>query len=177
MLICVASTDIDIFPLLSWSGLMDAFDRYGFQAQVKRTSPGAKIRLCISQNVCPGRDRYEIVIRSDFALITASDETSLLYAVQTFVQIIHLYSDVKFDDSTSTLHIPALSINDWCDVPNRAVSWSFRSTVRNATAGTRDVIEMLSRLRMNMIYLVIDSNAQLENSATATLGTEVSSEL
>jgi hypothetical protein len=86
MLICVASIDIDIFPLLTWSGLMDVLDRFGLIAQAKRSSPGAKIRLCVDKNICPGRHKYEIQIGPDQACLTASDSTGLLYAVYSNLQ-------------------------------------------------------------------------------------------
>jgi hypothetical protein len=34
LLICVASESVDVFPLLSWSGLVDALDRFNLVAQV-----------------------------------------------------------------------------------------------------------------------------------------------
>ena len=160
MLICVASIDIDIFPLLTWSGLMDVLDRFGLIAQAKRSSPGAKIRLCVDKNICPGRHKYEIQIGPDQACLTASDSTGLLYAVYSFVQLLQLHSDIAVRDGVTYVNVPSITIRDWPDVDNRAVLWSYRTTARTSASGMKETIELLSRLRINMIFLVVDPEGQ-----------------
>lgn len=168
MLICVASIDIDIFPLLTWSGLMDVLDRFGLIAQAKRSSPGAKIRLCVDKNICPGRHKYEIQIGPDQACLTASDSTGLLYAVYSFVQLLQLHSDIAVRDGVTYVNIPSITIRDWPDVDNRAVLWSYRTTARTSASGMKETIELLSRLRINMIFLVVDPDGQDEDEVSAS---------
>lgn len=165
MLICVASIDIDIFPLLTWSGLMDVLDRFGLIAQAKRSSPGAKIRLCVDKNICPGRHKYEIQIGPDQACLTASDSTGLLYAVYSFVQLLQLHSDIVVKDEVTYVNIPSITIRDWPDVDNRAVLWSYRTTARTSASGMKETIELLSRLRTNLIFLVVDPDDEEEDDS------------
>ena len=190
LLICVASQDIDIFPLLTWSGLMDILDRFGFSAQVKRTAAGCKLRLCVDPVALPGRHRFEIIITEAHASLLASDSTGLLYAVHAFVQLVQLHSDVVMGrgnrtggaampagsslspsssslngsgssssdskGSSAILRIPSIAISDWPDMTTRSVLWSHRNICRSSSSGLRDLVELLSRLRINVLQLVID---------------------
>ena len=156
ILICIASTDIDIFPLLTWSGLMDTLDRFGLVAQVKRSSPGARIRLCVDPNICPGRHRFEMDVGVEQASITASDSTGLLYAVYTLVQLLELHSDVVTEDGITKLFVPPIAIKDWPDVESRAVMWSYKNRSRTTPSGMKEVVELLSKLRINQIFLQLD---------------------
>lgn len=115
--------DDDLESLLPGSGLMDCLQNFGIQAQVTKSSNLAKIRLSIDPNTCPGRHRYEIIVGSDLALLTASDLTSMLYAIYTFIQLTTLHSEVKSETSGTIVEIPSIYINDWPDVENRAVLW------------------------------------------------------
>lgn len=62
VVISSASAGIDIYPLLTWSGLVDTFERLGFSSQVQRGATSAHVSLAINQAVCPGRHRFEIRI-------------------------------------------------------------------------------------------------------------------
>ena len=167
LLISVASSEIDIFPLLTWSGLMDAMDSLGFQVQVKRSSSGARIRLCIDAHICPVRNSYELKVTKDQIYLTAGDGTGLLYGVYTLIQLLKLHSDVRQDvaSGVTSLIIPAIAISDRPDVAQRAVLWSYRQQVRAASTRMQEQIELLSRLRINTLFLVID-----EPSATSADG-------
>jgi hypothetical protein len=157
LLISVASSDIDIFPLLTWSGLMEVLDGYGFQVQVKRSSAGARIRLCIDRNVCPTANSYELQVCHAQICITAGDATGLLYGVYTLIQLFKLHSDPTTSAAgVAVLVVPAISISDKPDVAQRAVLWSYREQVRCNTYRMQEQIELLSRLRFNMLFLVID---------------------
>lgn len=154
--LCV-STEIDIFPLLTWSGLMDALDTLGFHTQVKRSAPGCRLRLCIDQRICPGRHRFNLSITTQCVQLLASDSTGLLYAVYAFIQILQLHSEVRVANGVTKVSLPCVSISDWPDVENRAVLWSFRASSRNSSAVLREMVEFLSKLRINMIHLIIDT--------------------
>lgn len=156
LVICVANTEIDIYPLLTWSGLIDIFDKYKFHVQVKRSASGAKIRLSINKYVCPGRHQYEILIKSECIYITAADSTSLLYAIQTFVQLIELQSIVS--DKATTISIPSLEINDWSDNSNRGLLWNYRKNSRMVPSQMKETVALLSKLRINILYLIIDTD-------------------
>lgn len=62
VVICSDSDDIDIYPLLTWSGLIDTLNNLGLQSSVQRAALSGKIRLSIDSIVCPGRQRFEILI-------------------------------------------------------------------------------------------------------------------
>lgn len=194
VLICVASAEIDIFPLLTWSGLMDTIDRFGLKAQVKRSSPGAKVRLCVDANLCPGRHSFEIQVGPDQACLTASDSTGLLYAVYAFVQLLQLHSDVSVRDGVTSLFVPSIILRDWPDVENRGVMWSYRKEAQVTAKGMKDTIEMLSRVRINILLLVVDpsdveeiphsadvlhvdENTQLSSSSTSSSSSSSSTSL
>lgn len=171
LLISVASAEIDIVPLLTWSGLMDVMDQMGFQVQAKRSSTGAKMRLCIDRNICPVPNSYELKVTSEQIFITAGDSTGLLYGVYTLIQLLKLHSDAKVDPAgVFSLTVPAIEITDRPDVSQRAVLWSYRQQVRTSTTRMQEQIQLLSRLRMNTLFLVIDpvdsrSVAQLQQAA------------
>eukprot|EP01035_Chromulina_nebulosa_P016828 gene16828-22312_t len=174
LLICVANVEIDIFPLLTWSGLMDTLDRIGFTAQVKRSPVDAKIRLNINSYICPKRHHYEISITSKDISITANDSTSLLYAVQTFVQLLNLQCVIKITNSNNKIvKIPSIYIQDWAEIPNRGILWSYRSHARSNTAYMRDTVELLSKLHINMLFLTIDTthdtDSDIDNQPTTKI--------
>jgi hypothetical protein len=96
----------------------------------------------------------------------ASDSTALLYAVHTFVQIIQLHSDftTSEDYTVNKILIPPMKIIDWPDVPNRGVAWSYRNTARATSASMKSLVRLFSSLRINQLYLTIDTfNADSEH--------------
>lgn len=179
VLICVASTDIDIYPLLTWSGLMDTLDRFGLNTQVKRSSAGAKIRLCVDNRIYPGRHRFEIQVNPEQISIIASDSAGLLYAVYTLVQLLQLHSDVSVSDGVTRLYIPSILLRDWPDIESRGVVWSYRNQIRTNATNMKSVIELLSKVRINLLFLVVDpatsDNAGLIEEAIAESQSSVDS--
>jgi hypothetical protein len=122
------------------------------------TSAGAKIRLCVDPHVCPGRHRFELHVTSERAYLSASDNTGLLYGMYAFIQLLQLHSQVKiYGDGVTAVEIPPLRLSDWPDVPQRAVMWSYRAGAKTGFARLRDNIELFSRLRLNMLMLVVDA--------------------
>ena len=158
LLICVASSDIDMIPLLTWSGLMDVMDGFGFQVQIKRSSTGARVRLCIDRNICPVHNSYELKVNTEQIFLTAGDSAGLLYGVYTLIQLLKLHSNVQVDDhgGVLSLTVPCLAITDRPDVAQRGVLWSYRQQSRSASSRMMEQIELMSRLRFNTLYLVID---------------------
>jgi hypothetical protein len=165
VLISVASTDIEIYPLLTASGLLDALDSCGLQSQVKRSSPSASIRLAIDKNIIPGINRFEIKVTPTVALITASDACGLVYAVSTFVQILQLHSTVgsavgmPTGLTITTVSVPSIVIQDWPDFIQRAVSLTFRSNAQLSLDIFTEYIQLFSRIRLNTIILTIDTTS------------------
>jgi hypothetical protein len=49
-----------------------------------------------------------------------------------------------------------LVIKDWPDISNRVIMWSHRKTTRLNSKVINDMIQLLSKLRINMLHLVID---------------------
>jgi ankyrin repeat protein len=151
--------EIDLFPLLTWSGLVEILDRHGISMQVKRPFSGAQMRLSVDQTICPGRHRYELRIQPECALLNASDTMGLLYGVYALVQLIQLHSDVVHHKDRTDLYLPCISISDYPDLPDRAVLWSYRQCARSSYKGMRDAVQLLSKLHINRLFLSVESDA------------------
>lgn len=157
LLICMSNSDIDLFPILTWTGFMDVIDSYGFQAQVKRSAKGAKIRLCLNPHVCPIREGYQISVNIDQVVITGADYTGLTYGVHTFLQLLQLHSLINKDQAGITyIKIPAINIVDYPKIPVRSVLWSHRQYVQFQDEVSRDFVEIMSKLRINNVSLVMN---------------------
>ena len=153
----VASEDVDVYPVLSWSGLIETMDLHGFTLQVKRSYSGSRLRMCVDQQACPGRHRYDMRVSPDIGItITASDTTGLLYSAYALVQLLTLHSDIAKSSGVTTLSVPAVHIIDYPDTMNRGVLWSYRKDVRSSSSNMRQCIELFSKLRLNQLYLVVD---------------------
>lgn len=135
---------------------MDILDKFSFQAQVKRSSPGCRLRLCIDPQAVPGRHRFDLSITESMASLVASDSTGLLYAVHALVQLIQLHSEVQTGKEGTIVSIPSVALRDWPDVMNRAVLWSHRSYCRTSSSGMREMVELFSKLRINILQLIVD---------------------
>jgi hypothetical protein len=158
LLISVASCEIDMIPLLTWSGLLDVLDGFGFQVQVKRSSTGARVRLCIDRLICPVSNSYELKVNREQILLTAGDSAGLMYGVYTLIQLLKLHSNGNVDPQSGvvTLSVPIISISDRPDVAQRAVLWSYRQQARTSSSRMQEQVELLARLRMNALFLVVD---------------------
>ena len=164
----------DIYPLLSWSGLMDTMDAHGISIQVKRSYMGSKIRLCVDPVACAGRHKYELRVCPELGIvITASDQTGLLYGNYALVQLLTLHTDVVKNKGVTTLSVPSVSIIDYPDVANRGVMWSYRKDARSSSSNMRSTIELLSKLRINQLYLVTDT----EDGNGGELSTSIASKM
>ena len=164
VLIHVACDSTDMYPILIRSGLVDVLERFNLKTSVKRPARDGEetaiptIRFCVDVDLCPGRSRFEISVRSDFVTILGSDPQGGLYGLYAFMQLLQLHSEsFRYDNGESTLQLPPVSLTDWPDVVNRAVMWSYKESALSSFAAMRDIIELLSRLRVNMVLLVIDT--------------------
>ena len=194
--ISVLTADIDVFPLLTWSGLMDTFDSFGLTAQVKRSVSGSSLSLCIDRSICPRPHQFELVITEERCSLVAADQTGLLYSVYAFIQLLQLHSEIaivengriRLSNGSSLGPAPGskaaegakkggpvpysasnggilngtaislfpLVLKDWPDIPNRVVMWSHRYAARLDARIIRNMIQLLSKLRINMMHLVVD---------------------
>ena len=59
-----------------------------------------------------------------------------------------------------------MRIKDWPDVPNRAILWSYRQAARSSAKTMSGIIVLLSKLRINMIHLVVDCIDYRDRSLT-----------
>lgn len=169
--ICVASPEIDIYPLLTWTGLMECLDRLGLQLQVQRSAPGSHMRVCVDPSICPGRHRYELLVRTDGILMTASDKTGLFYALSMLVQLISLHAEIIIENDIAQIIIPCISISDWPDVANRGILWSFSQYCRSSSLVMKQIVEKASQLRVNQLFLMIDTIPIYEESSTESTPT------
>ena len=176
VLIHVSSDSTDIFPILKYSGLIDVLEKFHLTSQVKRASKDSvqgdpRIRFSVDNNLCPGRHRFEIHITSDQIFILASDVTGGLYALYAFIQLLQLHSQLKvYPDGEVALLVSPLTLTDWPDVMNRAILWSFREKARSSFQAMKEMVELFSELRINMLFLVVDyttieeANKSIKNS-------------
>lgn len=156
LLVCVANCEMDIFPVLTWSGFLDCMDVYGFQVQVKRTAIGAKFRLCVDGNICPLRHSYQLRCDQEQLLLIAADYTGLLYGMYSIIQMVQLHSQISLKQGIAHIAIPAVEIYDFPAIQQRNVLWSFRHEVRMQQHAMKECVELLSRLRLNTLLLVVD---------------------
>ena len=163
VLIYVACDSVDIFPILKHSGLIDVLERFHLSSQVKRASKESvqgdpKIRFCVDNNLCPGRHSFEIIITSENISILASDSTGGLYGLYALIQLLQLHSKLKmYPDGAMALLISPIILRDSPDIMNRGILWSFRRKVRTSFQIMKENIQLFSEVRINMLFLVIDS--------------------
>mmetsp|Transcript_23747 Transcript_23747/g.23961 ORF Transcript_23747/g.23961 Transcript_23747/m.23961 type:complete len:514 (+) Transcript_23747:118-1659(+) len=163
VVVSAASTQVDIYPFLSWSGALEAFDRLGLQVQVKRSGRNCTMRLMIDPEICPGRHRFELSIRSHGIVLLASDLFGLTYGVHSLVQILQMHSRIVMQENETRVLVPCVSITDWPDTPNRAILWTFKQQLRTSSLVMRRVVEVLSRVRVNQLFLVLDTERQMRD--------------
>jgi hypothetical protein len=156
VIVSMFSNDVDAFLLLSSSGFLEVLEKFGLHTKIMRSSSKAKIKLCIDNSICCGRHRYEIRIHPHLATLIASDVTGLMYALQSFVQILHLHSEIRVRDKVTYVYLPPVEIQDWPDIPDRAVLWSLHKNVQFHTQNLKDMIQLFSRLRINKVLTILD---------------------
>lgn len=194
----VSYANSEILPLLSTCGLLSLLDANRFSMQMQKTSVGAVMRLSISPSICPGTHRYNLSIDSSHIELVGSDETGMLYGLYILVQLLQLHSERVFSKQVANsnsvssasygwggantvpvvsasspdvleLHIPAVEILDWPDIPNRSIIWSYRSAIECTNALLTDMIELLSKIRINELYLIIDNKSPNSTNNCASL--------
>jgi Ankyrin repeat len=178
LLIHVTCDVMDVLPILSRSGLIEVLEQFNFRTNVKRpaganagasaetagvapsTAAAPMIRFCVDSGLCPGRHRFEIEVCAQYVSVLASDRQGGLYGLYALGQLLQLHSEVTYSEEGDVLlAIPAITLSDWPDVMNRAVMWSFRSRARGSFQVMRETFELLSRLRIDMVLLVIDTTS------------------
>ena len=177
ILISISCDTIDIFPILQYSGLMDVFEKFHLTSQIKRNSKDSiqgdpKIRFCVDNNLCPGRHCFEITVTSENISILSSDITGGIYALYAFIQLLQLHSKLKmYPDGAMSLLISPIILRDYPTVLNRGIMYSFRQKARSSFQIMKEMVEFFSSIRINLLFLVIDSttvqdaNLQVEINA------------
>lgn len=132
----------------------------GLGIEVKLLKSGNKdnaIYLLVDSAICLTENSYDIQVGNNQIIVVGSEKQGLLYGMYTLLQAVKLFSELTKDSNAQlTITLPALVISDRPDVAQRAVLWSYRQQVRTSTARMQEQIELLSRLRMNTLYLAID---------------------
>ena len=157
----------DIYPILRQSGLLEVLEHFKMETTVLQPGRGVtngadiaipKIRLCVDLDLCPGRHRFEIDVTSDKVSVLASDPQGGLYGLYALTQLFQLHSELhQRYDGVVEFRTNRIAIVDWPDVMNRAIMWSFRKSAQTGFAVLRDMVDFISKLRINVLYLVIDS--------------------
>ena len=164
LFVCVESKTIDMAPMLTWTGFIDIFSRLNIRVEVQRSADISKVILAVDAALCPGRHRYQIQINMSHVYILASDQTGLMYALNTFVQYLQLYGELQEShDASSEILIPAVEIQDWPDVLNRAVLWSYSDSCLTAAMALRSMVEIFSKLRINRLLLLLSGEDNTGN--------------
>lgn len=157
----------DIYPILRQSGLLEVLEHFKMETTVLQPGRGVtngadlvipKIRLCVDSDLCPGRHRFEIEVTSDKVSVLASDPQGGLYGLYALTQLFQLHSELhQRYDGVVEFKTNRIAIVDWPDVMNRAVMWSFRKSAQTGFAVLRDMVDFMSKLRVNVLFLIIDS--------------------
>lgn len=184
----------DISCIAELCGLTQALRRFGLESVVLRSPATADVRFSVNSSLCAGHNRYSINVCPSFISVIGSDNEGLLYGAHTLVQIVQLHSefgiieaesavkdpsrdDLEFDlngfsvseaikhaDVIRTLTVPCVCVEDWPDFPSRGITWSYDSAALTNTSVLHNLIAMLSRMRMNKLFLHVDC---LDYSSTA----------
>ena len=156
VLICVASPDVDVYPLLTWSGLVDILEGLGLHAQVKRTLTNSAIRICIDSALCPLRHSFDLSVTPAGIRLVGADSTGLFYGVLALTQLIQMHSTISFNGEYTLISVPSVSMLDWPSTANRAALWSYRQHARTSSTVMRRSVSTLARMRINQLLLVLD---------------------
>lgn len=150
--------DADLLSFVKASEVYRSMCHLGVEAKlIKASSKDNSIHLAICPSICSTANAYDIHVGNGRVVVIGADKTGILYGLYTLLQFLRLHAELKSDAASGpSLVIPAAVLSDRADVPNRAVLWSFRQQVRASTHRMHEQIELLSRLRMNSIFLVID---------------------
>lgn len=150
--------DADLLNFVKASEVYRSLCHLGVEAKlIKASGKDNSVHVAICTAICSVANSYDIQVGNGRVVVIGADKTGILYGLYTLLQFLRLHAELKIDAASgSSLVIPAAVLSDRADVPNRAVLWSFRQQVRASTHRMHEQIELLSRLRMNSIFLVID---------------------
>lgn len=155
--ICMKGFNTDLLSIPIYTGLIETLEQLNMTVDVNSDfSLGSKIKIIINQTICPGRHKFEINVETEEIEIIASDKTGLYYAIYTFNQLLQLHTDIEMDKGITTIIIPSIRLIDWPDIQNRAILWTYTKLAKTNMAIMKDKIKFFSKIRINIIYLVID---------------------
>ena len=167
IIIHLSCESADIYPILKQSGLLEILLNFKMNTSVQQPGRGAtngaapsipQIRLCVDADLCPGRHRFEIKVTSDQVSVLASDPQGGLYGLYALTQLFQLHSELNQRlDGVIEFKTARIAITDWPDVMNRAIMWSFRKSAQTTFAALRDMVDLISKIRINVLYLIIDT--------------------
>lgn len=162
--ISLFSQELDLFPVINSSGFLDILDQYGFQVQVKRSHTDSCIKFIIDKHISPIPNSYHLQITQQMIVLTACDQVGLLYGIYTLIQLIQLHSiqSKSVDSLTTLLKIPLITIIDKPQIMNRSILWSYRQFVGLQLKVLQDYIQLLSKLKINRLNLLIDTQTMFE---------------
>lgn len=167
IIIHLSCESADIYPILKQSGLLEILLNFKMKTSVIQPGRGVtngaapsipKIKLCVDADLCPGRHRFEIKVTSDQVSVLASDPQGGLYGLYALTQLFQLHSELNQRlDGVIEFKTARIAITDWPDVMNRAIMWSFRKSAQTTFAALRDIVDLISKIRINVLYLIIDT--------------------
>lgn len=161
--------DQELNGFIKGSDVFRNFSALGIdQTIVKAGSKENSIHLVVDTNICPSENSYDLQVGNNQVIVVGAERQGLLYGLYTLLQTFKLFSEQGKDTSGQlSLTLPALVISDRPDVSQRAVLWSYRQQVRTSTARMQEQIELLSRLRMNTLFLTVDEPTATETESQA----------
>jgi hypothetical protein len=175
------SCDGDLSAVLSSTRLISTLTGVGVQTAVQTTGShaGSHVRLCIDRDICPGRHSFDVHVDHHSIRLIAADDTGLLYAINTFVQILKLHSDYITNPPTpgsesnslivNFIKIPSMTIHDWPNVSNRGVLWSYPRDTRTKYDHMKDFVVFMSEVRLNQLFVRIDCDERETGSIVSPL--------
>ena len=173
----------NIAQLLMTTRLINTLNGVGVETDVRATGKrgGANIWLSIDQNICPTRQSFDLHIDFQSIRLIASDMTGLLYAINTFVQILKLHSDYITNPTTNGedalivnyIKIPSMDIHDWPDIPHRGVLWCHSRGIRSKMEFMKDFLIYLSEVRLNQLFLSLNPDFEHDDKNISEVDTAV----
>lgn len=133
----------------------------GVSTFVRSKTADCSILVYIKTSVCERPESYEIQIRQNKIIIIAADFVGVVYALNTFKDLLTFNSTTSFEDDVKTLSLPLLLVSDAPAVRHRCVQWSYQFHIFSSKAHPSTSIRLLAKLKINTIFLSMEQALEL----------------
>jgi hypothetical protein len=161
--------DNDLLNLINTSEVLKSFATFGIEATVsKNSTKDSLVHLIIDASLCPTNNSYELQVGNNQVILVGSDVQGIVYGMYTLLQAIKLYGETTQNEAgVKVVRVPSLVVSDKPDISQRAVLWSCRQQLRSELVRAQEYTELLVRMRMNVVFLVLDLESTSDDDTVA----------